>query len=178
MQNDFDAASGADEEERERRDQSPPEKHYAHYLTPTQWFNLDHACALINKAFGYGPTGGFGCYLVGSALKRRDFRDVDVRYIMSDEGFDALFLSSDGWNDRLWSLMCLTTSAWLSERAGVPVDFQIQRQTQANESHGRARGCERNALGHASEYPGELPTQIMPAPPTPTQSPEPEGETR
>ncbi len=154
------------------------EKHYAHYLTPTQFFNLDHACALINVAFGFGPLGGFGCYLVGSALKRRDFRDVDVRYIMSDQGFDALFRVEDGWNDKLWSLMCVTTSAWLSERSGVPVDFQIQRQTQANESHGRATGCERNALGFQplSDYPGELPTIVMAK--GPTAIPQETGETR
>ena len=31
------------------------------------------------------------CYLVGSATKRPDFRDVDVRMILDDEEFHALF---------------------------------------------------------------------------------------
>jgi len=32
------------------------------------------------------------------------------------------------------SLMCSSISLWLSQRSGLPVDFQIQRMTQANEN--------------------------------------------
>src|SRR6478609_9509604 len=64
-------------------------------------FALEAACQDINRAFG-----GFGCYLVGSALERPDWRDIDVRFIMSDDEFTAEFphtLKSGTWEfDPKW----------------------------------------------------------------------------
>lgn len=97
-------------------------------------FNLNMACALINESFD-----GYDCYLVGSALQKRDYRDVDVRLILRDEVWDRLFGSElPGRPDMnpLWSLMCSSISVWLQTQTGLPVDFQIQRATQANEEFG------------------------------------------
>lgn len=117
-----------------------------HYLPPLAFYRLDRACAVINKALD-----GFGCYLVGSCGQRRDFRDVDVRFIMRDEAFDAMFGGER--RDRYWSLLSVAFSSWLSQECGYPVDFQIQRQSHANQKH----DGHRNALGIRVEYPGEMP---------------------
>jgi hypothetical protein len=109
-------------------------------------FRLHHACAVLVQAFGCRT------YLVGSSLERRDFRDVDVRTILDDADFDRMFPGIVGNNPErsaLWSLVCTLIALYLSEASGLPVDYQIQRQTNANEEHkGR-----RNALGifYASE---------------------------
>lgn len=136
---------------------SDDQPHYRpHYLPSVNWVNLNLACAVVNDSMD--PLDGFGCYLVGSSLKRRDHWDVDVRYVMRDEGYDRLFRNPDGtWNDRLWSLMCTTTSLWLSQQSGLQVDFQIQRQTQANATH---KDKWRNALGITFDYPGEMPSHL------------------
>lgn len=111
-------------------------------------------CVAINKAFG-----GFGCYLVGSALERRDHRDVDVRYIMGDEEFDAMFRAGDTVRDAYWSLLCLSISVWLRDVTGLPVDFQIQRQSDCN-ADPQNNGKRRDALGIFLDYPGKRPSDV------------------
>lgn len=95
------------------------------YLPAPAYFKLNQAIAIVNKAFD--ERGSYGCYLVGSCLIRRDFRDVDVRIIMAGEAFDAMF---PGATDRpdlnaYWSLTCVTIADWLSGQTGLPIDFQI-----------------------------------------------------
>ena len=122
----------------------------ANWLPASGYFNLNAACAIINSAF----EGGFGCYLVGSSMERRDFRDVDVRYIMGDAEFDRMFpCGGDRAHSALWSLMCLSISLYLSQQSGLPVDFQIQRQTNANADN---EGRPRSALGVFLAYPGKF----------------------
>lgn len=138
-----------------------PHKGRANYVAAPGFYNLNQACRLVNDAFG----GSFGCYLVGSSLERRDYRDVDVRCILEDEAFDRLFRVRPqdaesgvaGWLNPLWSLMCTSISLWLSQQTGLPVDFQIQRQTQANAQH---PGKKRSALGIFLDYPGERPSDL------------------
>jgi hypothetical protein len=73
------------------------------------------------------------------------------------EKYSHMFRDPEGgWKDRLWSLMCTTISLWLSQQSGLQVDFQIQRQTQANETHKGPR----NALGISFDYPGERPSDL------------------
>lgn len=123
----------------------------ANWLPAPEFFALNQACAAINRAFD-----GFGCYLVGSSLERRDYRDVDVRYIMGDVEFDAMFGRGGDARDAYWSLLCLTISVWLRETTGLPVDFQIQRQTDCNAEFDGAR----SALGHFHDYPGKRPSDL------------------
>jgi hypothetical protein len=104
----------------------------ANYVGAPAVFALELACRQINEAFD-----GFGCYLVGSSLERPDWRDIDVRYIMRDEDFDKLFPNAGRhWEkDARWLLLTTSISERLSKVTGLPVDFQIQSQTHANDRH-------------------------------------------
>lgn len=132
------------------------EKWRANFVPAPHYYNLNQACTIVNRAFQ--DYAGFGCYLVGSSLKTRDFRDVDVRLIMDDAEYDKLFRS--GHLDALWSLMCTTISAWLSQQSGLPIDFQIQKQSYANEHFSQKDGHQRNALGIFLDYPGIRPSEV------------------
>ncbi len=122
------------------RDLKPGDRVKSSYVGAPAIFALDLACQTINKAFG-----DYGCYLVGSALERADWRDVDVRFIMDDGCFADLFPNAgQHWEqDARWLLFTVAIAKWLSEASGLPIDFQIQPQTHANERH---KG-KRNALG-------------------------------
>lgn len=125
----------------------PPPMKRANWLPAPAAFNLNMACVAIDKAFG----GHFGCYLVGSALRKRDYRDVDVRLIMSDAEFERLFPGAVNHPqlNPLWSLLCSSISLFLQTHTGLPVDFQIQQQTAANAEFGGGpkQGHGRHPLG-------------------------------
>lgn len=114
-------------------------------LNPPTLFRLDHACKPIVEAFD-GDGFGFpaGVYLVGSVQERTagPRSDVDVRLILDDDRYDALVTSP-----ALRTMLDLAFGAYLREMTGLPVDFQIQRRTQANEKH---KGTGRNPLGRRS----------------------------
>jgi hypothetical protein len=112
----------------------------ASYIGVPEMFELNAACQLIDRAFGYGHT-----YLVGSSLTQRDYRDVDVRLIIDDEEFERLFgkISERFDLNARWALMSISISHWLRLRTGLPVDFQIQPRTYANEKF----DGQRSALG-------------------------------
>ena len=107
------------------------------YVGAPAIFRLELACQQINAAFNGGKISFGHCYLVGSSLERADWRDVDVRFIMSDAEFAELFpecnMAPGTWEqDPRWLLMTGWASKWLSEQSGLPVDFQFQPQTHAN----------------------------------------------
>jgi hypothetical protein len=91
--------------------------------------HLDAFGREINDAFGHLP------YLVGTASVGKVWRDVDVRLILPDDEFDALFppVEAGRFPDGLWSLLCAAISELARQRTGLPVDFQIQRQSYAND---------------------------------------------
>ncbi len=100
----------------------------ANFLPAPHVFNLNMACRIIYEAFGSPP------YLVGSCLERRDYRDVDVRLILPDDEYKALFRDTvHTTNNALWSIICSSISMYLAQASGLPVDFQIQQQSKANE---------------------------------------------
>lgn len=105
-------------------------------LTTMELYRLDQACQLVSKAFG-----GECPYLVGTAgLGGADsYRDVDVRLMLDDDEFAAACPTRERWE-----LLCVTISAYLSERTNLPVDFQVQRAREANERFGDKP---RNPLG-------------------------------
>lgn len=113
-----------------------------HYIPADKFFNLNACGQTLLKA--YGDV----CFLVGSSLERSDFRDVDVRMIMSDEDFDARFpgehVSVQPHLSPLWGITCTSVGLWLSKQTGLAVDFQIQRRTQANTEFEK---CKRHPLG-------------------------------
>lgn len=134
------------------------EKHYAHYLTTTQYFKLDVACIPLWSAF---QDNCFGVYMVGSALRKPDWRDVDIRVMMEDAEYDRMFPVVDKWDESaLQKLMCISISNYLSSVTGLPIDFQIQKQSSANARYPSADGHKRNAIGlfiHDYDHPREEP---------------------
>ena len=113
----------------------------ASYIGAPACFKLELACKHINDAFGM-----YGCYLVGSAARRPDWRDVDIRLIMPDDEFEKLFPTA-GNNcefDQRWLLLITSISAWMSEQTSLPIDFQFQKMSKANETY---KGRPRSALG-------------------------------
>lgn len=101
-----------------------------HWVPAAAHFNLTAACQVVNNAF---REDGYGCYHVGSSLIRGDYQDVDVRYVMSDDGFAKWFGSAENLHlNPVWALMCTAIGTWLSKQSGLPVDFQIQQMTAAN----------------------------------------------
>lgn len=96
-----------------------------------QWIFLNHFGRLIYEAFGEYP------YLVGSATQGKQWRDVDVRVILSDEDYARVVgkLESPPILNKRWSAMCLAFSVLGKEMTGLPIDFQIDQQTDANEKY-------------------------------------------
>jgi hypothetical protein len=109
-------------------------------LYPSMLHRLDLACRPINEAF---EDYGYGCFLVGSVQERtaKPGSDVDVRLILRDKKYDRLM---KGTPPGFASLLDFALSAYLRELTGLPIDFQVQRMTEANERH---KGMQRNPLG-------------------------------
>lgn len=112
------------------------------YLGVPAIFKLDLACMNLYQAFCVGGQFG-GIYLVGSALERPDFRDVDVVCILADEDFVQLFpdvqrpedAAGHFERDPRWLLLSVTISDWLTGQIEMPVDFKFQPMTFANARH-------------------------------------------
>lgn len=110
-------------------------------LTTLDLFRLDRACVSLTDAHGHCT------YLVGSAETGPTYRDVDVRTILADDVFDRLFPTRE-----VWQIASVSVAAWLHLQTGLPIDFQYQRMTEANE----IEGTPRNPLGMGMRhYAGE-----------------------
>ena len=84
-------------------------------------------------------------YLVGSALTGDRPRDVDVRLMLDDpeyEQFCGTYVAPERTNAR-WAAICMAFSELGRKLTGLPIDFQIQRRSEANEKY---KG-QRSALG-------------------------------
>ena len=94
--------------------------------------HLEEFGAHIYAAFGHVP------YRVGSSLKlKTGWRDVDVRLILPDDEYAAMFgaetnHTNEHQNEK-WVAFVLAFSAFGKSVTGLPIDFQIQRRTDANE---------------------------------------------
>lgn len=92
--------------------------------------------ALHLDEFGSQVWSAFGhpCYLVGSALAGKQWRDVDVRLILPDEEYEALGLGDPKQTHRnpKWVALVMAFAALGKQMTGLPIDFQIQQQTLAN----------------------------------------------
>lgn len=112
------------------------------YIPPDKQFVLDMTAREVEAAYG-----GYGLYLVGSCLTRPDYNDVDVRSILEDDTFEALFPKDPETHMRpRFQITCLAMSAWFRHMTGLPVDFQFQKFSVANEKHGKPK--QRVPLGH------------------------------
>lgn len=119
-----------------------PKKRHT-YLDRVQKCALDDWSRALRRALFTGD-GCMGPFLVGSAAERADWRDVDVREILRDETYDALAAIVDV--DRLG----IVVSRWGQDVTDLPVDFQVQRMTDANEMHPAAG--KRHALGIGEKW--------------------------
>ena len=116
------------------------QKHRAGYLTVLQAYNLNVACRPL-------APFGWGTFHVGSSLTRPDWHDVDLRCILPDEEYDRMFGEEDEYQVARLAFLNVAISEWLANRSGLPIDFQFQRATQANEAHPQ-ESCPRNGVGH------------------------------
>jgi hypothetical protein len=80
--------------------------------------------------------GSEDVYHVGSSLVTKDWRDVDVRLILPDDDFKQRFgqVQSAETNPKL-AAITLAFCALGREMTGLPIDFQIQTVSHANEKY-------------------------------------------
>lgn len=129
-------------------------------LSPRQMFVLDNACWPIRRAFVRGnPLTGL--YLVGSAVKGDNSagqRDVDVRLVLADDEYAALV---EAVGIEAVRFLGLAIGQYLASVTGLPIDFQFQQTSTANEKHG---GGWRNPIGtrDLDRYEGDAEYRIPP----------------
>lgn len=94
---------------------------------------LDQFGSYVWDAFDATP------YLVGSVLRAMrgeavGWRDVDVRLILDDERYAAEGYGEprDAHRNAKWVATCLAWSAFGHRLTGLPIDFQVQQRTDAN----------------------------------------------
>lgn len=106
---------------------------------------LNQFGGVISRAFGSDAV-----YHVGSSMgdNKKDWRDVDVRLMLTDEQWSSLgLLEPDKCHyDAKWRSLCIVFSHYGKHLTGLPIDFQIQRIKEANEefSGGRSHLSEVN----------------------------------
>jgi|WetSurMetagenome_2_1015567.scaffolds.fasta_scaffold419830_2 hypothetical protein len=92
--------------------------------------------ALMLNEFGSQVWSVFGSppYLVGSSLKTKQWRDIDVRLILSDEDYEkwGFGAPTEAHINSKWVALCLAFSALGKSMTGLPVDFQIQQSSFAH----------------------------------------------
>ncbi len=101
--------------------------------------------ALYLEDFGCHVWNAFGepAFLVGSALKSKTWRDVDIRLILTDEEYADMGLGDPRYpfSNAKWVSFCLAYSALGKSMTGLPIDFQIQQMTFANKEFSGARSA-------------------------------------
>ena len=105
-------------------DQETRAKSRVSFLTVPEFFRLDWCCRGFFEAFGEYP------YLVGSCMRKPDYRDVDVSLMMDDAVFEKMFP-----NKYALLFMNAAVSDWLKARTGLPIDFKFQDTTKTNAEH-------------------------------------------
>lgn len=75
-------------------------------------------------------------YQVGSSLVTKEWRDVDVRLILCDDEFERQFgqIQNAQANPKL-AAITLAFAALGKQMTGLPIDFQIQPRSWANEQY-------------------------------------------
>jgi hypothetical protein len=92
------------------------------------------------EAFGQWIYDAFGetAYHVGSSTQSKQWRDVDVRLMLDDDEFHALFPGYEAarQRDAKWALMCAAISELGKRLTGLPIDFQFQSVSGGNGTYG------------------------------------------
>src|SRR5262252_6924687 len=88
----------------------------------------------LYRAFDHMP------YLVGSSIRGKEWRDVDVRIMLPDEEWVRLFGETiDRYPRRMigpWAVICTAISVWGREWTRLPIDFQFQTMAEGNKEGG------------------------------------------
>lgn len=85
---------------------------------------------------------GHTCYHVGSSLTTKDWRDVDVRLILPDDEFYARFgAGATAETHPQLAAITLAFAALGKHMTGLPIDFQIQKMSHANERYPHTRSA-------------------------------------
>lgn len=115
---------------------------------PTPNPGIGMPAALMLDDFGAVVWDAFGepAYHVGSSLMGKRWRDVDVRLMLDDEQYEAMGLGDPQRThaNPKWVALVRAFSALGREMTGLPIDFQIQQTSRANEQFGNGA---RSALG-------------------------------
>lgn len=82
------------------------------YLRVDQVRKLDHWCQSLRVSFKTHV------YLVGSVLTGKDWRDVDVRIVISDEAFESIPMQTLDLD--------MLLSEWGQNQTDLPIDCQVQ----------------------------------------------------
>ena len=85
---------------------------------------------------------GEQAYQVGSSVDGKNWRDVDVVVMLSNDCFWS-WAGTHGFHGARWKGICAAFSALGKEMTGLPIDFKIQPVKWANERYPGAR----NAIG-------------------------------
>lgn len=101
------------------------------------WIYLNLFGRVIFDAFGSYP------FLVGSATTTKQWRDIDVRLILDDETFERIVgkPTKPEIANRRWFAMTAAFSELGRKMTGLPIDFQIQQMTQANDEYPHQHRC-------------------------------------
>lgn len=101
--------------------------------------------ALKLQRFGSLLWDVFGepAYQVGSSLRGREWRDVDVRLLLDESNYGAWGLGDPNrpHDNSKWCGLVMAFSALGREMTGLPIDFQIQETVTANAQFDGPRSC-------------------------------------
>lgn len=90
-------------------------------------FYLDEFGSQVWNVFG-GPP-----YHVGSSTTKKKWRDVDVAMILDDKDWSRWELGQDPRRPNAkCAALCMAFSELGKRMTGLPIDFKIQQQTDAN----------------------------------------------
>jgi hypothetical protein len=106
---------------------------------PIPVIGIGSPAVLLLDLFGDVVDDAFDstAYLVGSAARGKEWRDVDVRVILDDEEYHRNYGQvKPVRKGPRWSAMALAFSALGRQMTGLPIDFQLQSMTHANGQYG------------------------------------------
>jgi len=109
----------------------PVVKKRFNYLRQPHYTNLELALNSVLLALNEHCA-----YLVGSVFEGPDYNDIDVVILMEDEKYDALFGKSGSSNAPFVKWFNHASSTQLGLMTGLPIDFRVQRMSNANKQYG------------------------------------------
>jgi len=108
---------------------------------------------MLLNIFGETLRAAFGevAYHVGSSLtteKTTHWRDVDVRLMLDDDVWEQMQLGNPAnpHGNAKWRAFCIVFSDYGRRVTGLPIDFQLQQRTHANDKYSTEKGGRRSAL--------------------------------